>query len=163
MTRALTEITRDLLSTHIDFDIFNSDELREKIDELRDERKTKEDGIYFFYKDFDQEIELFNQQMAKAKTYVKWLKSEQERLKAYVVGQFQVTGELPSHSALNPIKVRESAGAVDVIDESKIPQEYWIKVQTTKLDKKRILEDLKQGIEVKGTRLARKDFITGLK
>ena len=163
MPRSLTEITRDLLIAKNEYEIFESDDLKERIDELRDEQITKEDGIYFFYKDFDKEIDIFDEQITKAQRYVKFLKSEQERMKMYVLGQFQISGTLPKHSALNPLKIRESAGAVDVIDEDKIPDTYWIKYTNRKLDKKRILKDLKDGDTIPGVRLIKKDFITGLK
>ena len=88
MARSLIDISRDILFTTQELDIFDSDELRERIDELRTEQEVKEDGIYFFFKDFDKEIELFTNQIDKAKRYVKFLKNEQERIKAYVVGQY---------------------------------------------------------------------------
>ena len=163
MKRSLADISRDLLVIQHEYEIFDTEDLSKRIDELRDEQATKEDGIYFFYKDFDKEIEIFDEQIKKAQKYVKFLKNEQERIKGYVVGQFQLTGALPKHSALNPIRIRESAGAVDIIDESKIPEEYWIKHVTLKLDKKRIAIDLKEGKEIKGVRLHKKDFVTGLK
>tara|TARA_R100001530_G_scaffold116313_1_gene83361 strand:+ start:59 stop:550 length:492 start_codon:yes stop_codon:yes gene_type:complete len=163
MQRSLSEITRDLLIAKNEYEIFESDDLKERIDQLRDEQYKKEDGIYFFYKDFDQEIELFDGQIKKAQRYVKFLKNEQERMKMHVISSHQITGSLPKHSVLNPIKIRESSGAVDIIDETKIPDTYWIAVTTKKLDKKRILADLKAGNEIKGVRLKKNDFITGLK
>ena len=163
MSKSLAEITRDLLIAKTEYEIFESDDLKQRIDQLRDEQYKKEDGIYFFYKDFDKEIEIFTEQIAKAQNYVKFLKNEQERMKMHLVSSHQLTGSLPKHSALNPIKIRESAGAVDIIDEEKIPDEYWVTVTSKKLNKKRILSDLKAGKEIKGVRLAKKDFITGLK
>lgn len=74
MNRSLVEITRDLLLNSEEFNIFESEDLRIRIDELRDERADKEDGLYFFFKDFDQEIILFNVQVAKAQRYIRWLK-----------------------------------------------------------------------------------------
>ena len=161
--KSLIEITRDLLIAKNEYEIFESDDLKERIDQLRDEQYRKEDGIYFFYKDFDKEIELFNEQIQKAQRYVKFLKNEQERMKMHVIGSHQLTGSLPKHSALKPIKNRESSGAVDIINEEIIPETYWITVITKKLDKKRILSDLKSGQEIKGVRLKKNDFITGLK
>ena len=163
MPRSLSEITRDLLIAKNEFEIFESNDLKERIDQLRDEQYKKEDGIYFFYKDFDKEIELFSEQIKKAQRYVKFLKNEQERMKMHLLSSHQMTGSLPKHSALNPIKIRESGGAVDVIDEEKIPDIYWVTVTSKKLDKKRILSDLKEGKEIKGVRLKKNDFITGLK
>lgn len=84
-------------------------------------------------------------------------------MKMYLLSSHQLTGSLPKHSALNPIKIRESSGAVDIIDEEEIPETYWVAVLTKKLDKKRILSDLKAGKEIKGVRLKKNDFITGLK
>jgi len=163
MPRTLSTITRDLLIAKNEYEIFESDDLKERIDQLRDEQYKKEDGIYFFYKDFDKEIDIFDEQIKKAQRYVKFLKNEQERMKMHVLSSHQLTGSLPKHSALNPIKIRKSAGAVDIIDEDKIPDEYWNEVTVRKLDKKRILIDLKDGKEITGVRLAQKDFITGLK
>ena len=163
MPQSLSEITRDLLIAKNEYEIFESDDLKERIDQLRSEQYKKEDGIYFFYKDFDKEIDIFDEQIKKAQRYVKFLKNEQERMKAYVVSSHQLTGSLPKHSALNPIKIRESAGSVDVINEEIIPETYWVTVVTKKLDKKSILADLKAGKEIKGVRLVKKDFITGLK
>ena len=163
MSKSLIEITRDLLIAQQEYEIFESDDLKERIDQLRDEQYKKEDGIYFFYKDFDKEIELFSDQISKAQRYVKWLKSEQERMKLHLISSHQMTGSLPKHSALNPIKIRKSSGAVDIIDEDKIPKEYYVPVTTLKLDKKRILSELKAGKEIKGVRLKQNDFITGLK
>lgn len=163
MSKSLTEITRDLLIAKNEYEIFESDDLKERIDQLRDEQYKKEDGIYFFYKDFDKEIDIFTEQISKAQRYVKFLKNEQERMKMYLLSSHQLTGSLPKHSALNPIKIRESSGAVDIIDEEEIPETYWVAVLTKKLDKKRILSDLKAGKEIKGVRLKKNDFITGLK
>ena len=163
MPQSLSEITRDLLIAKNEYEIFESDDLKERIDQLRNEQYKKEDGIYFFYKDFDKEIDIFDEQIKKAQRYVKFLKSEQERMKMYVLGQFQITGTLPKHSVLNPLKIRESAGAVDVIDEDKIPDTYWVQYTNRKLDKKRILKELKDGTTIPGVRLVQKNFITGLK
>ena len=163
MSKSLTTITRDLLIAQHEYEIFESDDLKERIDQLRDEQYKKEDGIYFFYKDFDKEIDIFSEQIVKAQRYVKFLKNEQERMKMYLLSSHQMTGSLPKHSALNPIKIRKSAGAVDIIDEEKIPDEYWVTVTSKKIDKKRILSDLKAGKEIKGVRLKHNDFITGLK
>ena len=163
MSKSLIEITRDLLIAKTEYEIFESEDLIQRIDQLRDEQAKKEDGLFFFYKDIDKETELFIEQIQKAQRYVKFLKMQKERIKAYVVSSHEMTGTLPKHSVLNPIKVRESAGAVDVIDESKIPEKYWVEVTTKKLDKKAILSDLKKGEVIQGVSLSKKNFVTGLK
>ena len=48
---------------------------------------------------------------------------------------------MPKNSEFNPLKIRKSNGSVEVLDESDIPNEYWVIVEVKKLDKKRILND----------------------
>ena len=45
MQRSLIDITRDLLIAKNEYEIFESDDLKERIDELRNEQIKKEDGI----------------------------------------------------------------------------------------------------------------------
>ena len=163
MSRALTEITRDLISKKESIDIFDDESVLNQVDDLIIERTQKENGIQYLYGEIQGEIEMFNNQANKMKAYVKFLKNSQERIKAYVVDNYKETGELPKHDIFNPIKISESAGAVDVIDESKIPDHYWVEVITKKLDKKRILNDLKSGEVIPGTRLVKNPYVRGVK
>ena len=163
MARKLSDITRDLVLASNEFEIFNDADLQLKIDELVMERSKKEDGIYFFYQDIDAEINLFSKQMEKAKRYIKFLKRQQENLKQYTIDMYSSTGELPKHSALNPIKVSTSGGSVEIIDESLIPEVYWYEKTETILRKKVILEDLKAGKEIPGVKLNKKQYVRGIK
>ena len=160
---SLVAITRDLVLAKNEYEMFEDESLQENIDELVIDRYKKEDGIYFFYNDIGNEIELFKKQMNKAKGYIKFLENQQERMKQYVVECYAATGDTPKHSALNPIKVSESSGAVDILCEEDIPGEYWIKKITHVLDKKRILEDLKSGKEIQGVMLKKSKYVRGIK
>ena len=163
MARKLSEITRDLVLARNEYEIFDDADLQEQIDGLIAERSKKEDGIYFFYQDMDAEIDIFDKQIKKAQRYVKFLKKQQENLKQYTVDMYSNTGELPKHSALNPIKVSESGGAVKVIDEFLIPGIYWYQKTETILRKKVILEDLKAGKEIPGVELVKNKYVRGIK
>ena len=163
MSRALVEITRDLISRKESAEIFNDESVGKLIEDLIIERTQKENGIQYLYGEMQGEIEMFNNQVEKMRTYIKFLKNSQERIKTYVVDNYKETGELPKHDIFNPIKISESAGAVDVIDESKIPDYYWIEVTTKRLDKKRLLKDLKDGSDIPGVRLEKKSFVRGVK
>lgn len=163
MARKLSDITRDLVLATNEYEIFNDDDLQAKIDELVAERSKKEDGIYFFYQDIDAEIVLFKKQIEKATKYVKFMKRQQENLKQYTIDMYSNTGELPKHSALNPIKVSESGGSVEITDESLIPGVYWYEKTETVLRKKVILEELKAGKEIPGVKLNKKQYVRGIK
>ena len=163
MSRSLVDITRDLVLAKNDYEIFNEEELMERVDELFTEMHQKEDGIFWMYKEAEKEIEMFEEQIKKLKTHTAVMKRAQERIKMLVVGTYAEVERLPKHSVFNPIKVSQSAGAVDVIEENDIPNEYFIEVITKKLDKKRILKELKDGARIPGVRLVNNSYVRGLK
>ena len=163
MSRSLVDITRDLVLAKNDYEIFNEEELMERVDELFTEMHQKEDGIFWMYKEAEKEIEMFEEQIKKLKSHTSVMKRAQERIKMLVIGTYSEVSQLPSHSVFNPIKVSQSAGAVDVIEENDIPNEYFIEVITKKLDKKRILQELKDGASIPGVRLVNNSYVRGLK
>ena len=163
MSRSLVEITRELVLAKNDYEIFNEEELMERVDELFTEMHQKEDGIFWMYKEAEKEIEMFEEQIKKLKSHTAVMKRAQERIKMLVIGTYSEVERLPRHSAFNPIKVSQSAGAVDVIEENDIPNEYFIEVITKKLDKKRILQELKDGASIPGVRLVNNSYVRGLK
>ena len=163
MKRSILDIASDLALVRHDIQLTSEEDVMQRVDELYVELHRKEDGIYWFYRNVEGQISIFKEQIDKLTKYVKTLKNAQERIKGLVIGAHQTIGELPEHTEFNPLKVSKSAGAVDVIDEGKIPREYFIEVTTYKLDKKRILEHLKNGEVIPGVRLVRKDYVRGLK
>ena len=54
-------------------------------------------------------------------------------------------------------------GKVEVIDETKIPEEYYVEKIETRLDKRRVLEELKEGKDIPGVRLIKNKHVRGLK
>ena len=163
MNRSLIEITRDLVLARNDYEIFNEEDLMARVDELYTELHQKEDGIYWLYKESEKEITLFEEQIKKLKAHTSVMKKAQERIKGLVRGTYTEVNQLPKYSVFNPIKVSQSAGAVDVIEESDIPDEYFVEVITKKLDKKRILQELKEGARIPGVRLVTNTYVRGLK
>ena len=163
MNRSIIDITRDLVLAKNDYEIFNEEDLMARVDELFTELHQKEDGIYWMYKESEKEITLFEEQIKKLKAHTAVMKRAQERIKSLVMGTFDEVQQLPKHSVFNPIKVSQSAGAVDVISVEDIPDEYFIEVITKKLDKKRILQELKDGATIRGVRLVNNSYVRGLK
>ena len=163
MNRSLVEITRDLVLAKNDYEIFNEEQLMERVDELFTELHQKEDGIFWLYKESEKEISLFEEQIKKLKNHTAIMKRAQERIKTLVRSTYAEVDQLPKHSVFNPIKVSQSAGAVDVLNENDIPDEYFVEVITKKLDKKRILKELKDGERIPGVRLVPNSYVRGLK
>ena len=159
--RSLNEISSDIMLVQNSFEL-TEQEIDEQLDLLHTELHEKENGVYWFYKNIDSKIDLAKGYKEKADMVIKKLKYTQERLKGLVVEAYKASGQLPAHDDFNPIKVMET-GKVEVIDETKIPEEYYVEKIETRLDKRRVLEELKEGKDIPGVRLIKNKHVRGLK
>jgi len=115
------------------------------------------------YTDNDRKISMIKEHMDKCRAVMNSIRKDNEYVKKLVIDNHEAVGSLPKHSVFNPVKIRNSSGAVYVEDESVIPKEYFILVQEERLDKKRILQELKEGKTIPGVSLVTKPFVSGLK
>ena len=162
MKRKMSEITTDIMSMQMGL-TYNEDNYDIQLEELFAELYDKEDGIYWLYKDNDKKIELVKEHMDKCKRIMNMIKNGQESIKGMVMTRHESVGTLPKNSVFNPVSIRNSNGAVDAYDEEKVPDEYYITIQTKRLDKKRMVEEMKAGTKIPGARLVKKSFVNGLK
>jgi hypothetical protein len=144
-------------------DMLDPEERKVKIKSLFIELCDKEDGIYWLYTDNDRKISMIKEHIDKCRTVMNSIRKDNEYIKRLVINNHEAVGSLPRHSVFNPVGVRTSSGAVNVEDESIIPKEYFILVQEERLDKKRILQELKEGKTIPGVSLVTKPFVSGLK
>ena len=159
--RTLNEISNDIMLVQNSFELSN-EEIDEQLDALHTELHDKENGVYWFYKNIDSKIALAKEYKSKADLVIKKLKYTQEKLKGLVIEAYKASKQLPAHDDFNPIKIIQM-GKVEVIDESKIPDEYYVEKIETRLDKRRILDELKEGKTIPGVRLKKNKHVRGLK
>ena len=159
--RSFFDITDDIMS--VKQDLFASDEeVEQKLQSLFVELGKKEDGVYWFVKKIQQDIDLADEYIVKIQAEKKKRQNAIKSMKNMVIDANKTVGKLPSNSEFNPLKILEAA-SVEIIDESKIPETYWIEVITKKLDKKRMLADMKQGKKIPGADIATNKYMKGLK
>ena len=159
--RTLFEITSDIAT--INTDLFADDEeIGQKLAVLFNELGTKEDGIYWWFKKTQQDIDLADEYISKIQAEKRKRQNAQKTVKNMMIEANATVGKLPEHSEFNPLKIMESA-SVNIIDENKIPDHYWIEVLTKKLDKKRMLAEMKRGTKIPGADIARNPYVKGLK
>ena len=159
--RSLFEITSDIATVNTDL-FADDEEIEQKLAVLFNELGTKEDGIYWWFKKTQQDIDLADEYITKIQTEKKKRQNAIKGMKSMVIDANLTAGKLPKHSEFNPIKVMESA-SVNIIDENKIPDTYWIEVRTKKLDKKRMLAEMKRGTKIPGADIAKNPYVKGLK
>ena len=164
MKRTMNDITTDIMTQQMNMDMaLNPEEFNVQIKELFTELYQKEDGIYWFYRNNEKKMEMVNDHIDKCKKIKKMLHNANERVKQLVIQSHNELNTMPKNSEFNPLKIRKSNGSVEVIDENEIPSEYWVTVEVKKLDKKRMLNELKEGIKIPGVRLLKKDYVGGFK
>ena len=161
--RKMHEISTDIMKLQMGLDMLDPEEREVQIKSLFVELFDKEDGIYWLYTDNDRKISMIKEHIDKCRTVTNSIRKDNEYIKRLVINNHEAVGSLPKHSVFNPVKVRNSSGAVYVEDESVIPKEYFILVQEERLDKKRILQELKEGKTIPGVSLVTKPFVSGLK
>ena len=129
MSRTMMDITTDILTSQLNLQMAEDQDVFElEIQGFFKELFDKEDGIYWFYNNNEKNVQLINEHIDKCNKIKKQLKNGNERMKQLVISCHQETGTMPKNSIFNPLKVRESGGSVDVIDESKIPDYYWVEI-----------------------------------
>ena len=161
--RKMNEISTDIMRLQMGLDMLDPEEREVQIKSLFVELFDKEDGIYWLYTDNDRKISMIKEHIDKCRTVTNSIRKDNEYIKRLVINNHEALGSLPRHSVFNPVGVRNSSGAVNVEDESIITKEYCILVQEERLDKKRILQELKQGKTIPGVSLVTKPFVSGLK
>ena len=159
--RTFLDITSDIVMANDDFTL-TDEEIKVRLAELYTELAKKEDGVYWFYKKIEKDIELATEYKEKIETEIRKRKVAQMKLKELVIESNLTVKTLPKHSEFNPLKILKSA-SVEIINEMDIPEEYWIEHRTVKLDKKNLLVDLKKGKKIAGVDLKKKPYVKGLK
>ena len=163
MKRKLHELSTDIMTLQMGLDMKSPEERTIQLQDLFLELFEKEDGIYWMYTDNEKKVGMVKDHIGKCKIILNVIQRDNEQIKGLVLDTHKSLGSLPKYSVFNPIKVRNSSGAVLVEDESIIPKEYFILVQEERLDKKRILKELKEGNKIPGVKLVKKPFVSGLK
>jgi hypothetical protein len=163
MKRKMHEISTDIMTLQMGLDMKSPEERTIQLQDLFLELFEKEDGIYWLYTDNNKKIGMVKNHISKCKVILDIIQRDNEQIKGLVIDTHESLDSVPKHSIFNPIKVRNSSGAVLVEDESIIPKEYFVLVQEERLDKKRILKELKEGNKIPGVKLVKKPFVSGLK
>ena len=136
--RKMNEISTDIMTLQMGLDLQDPREREIQIENLFAELYDKEDGIYWLYTDNDRKVDMIKEHMEKCKTVLNSIKRDNEQIKRLVVDNHKAVGSLPKHSV-------------------------FILVQEMKLDKKRVLQELKKGKTIPGVSLVTKPFVSGLR
>ena len=158
--RTFIEIASDISLTKESFEL-TEQEIDEKVEALYWEMAKKEDGVHFFYESLSKKIDMAKEYKDKIDNAIKKMQYTRRRVKQIVIDAREESDSMPNYSDFNPIKIVERA-SLQIIEEDRIPKHYYNEVVTQKLDKDRILKDLKDGKKVPGCDIIKKPYVRGL-
>lgn len=144
--------------------LYNTDEyLFPKIlekDEINDnDKKSIEDelglilqkqvgGIIAYEKNLENTLSGIDEEIKRLETNKYVLKNKLDQFKEYVQDSMKNANLKKVQTDLGIITLAKSPVSVEIINENEIPDKYKKEVVTTKIDKKKILEDFKENGEM---------------
>jgi hypothetical protein len=123
-------------------------QLEEMLSAIEEEFEVKAENIAKLIKSFDGDIEGFKAEEKRLASRRKTLENYQDRMKQYLESNMKATGKEKIKGNVFSLAMQQNPLKVVVHDEGAISEMY--KEYEVKLDKKRMLEDIKLGIEVPG-------------
>ena len=126
------------------------------LDSLEMAFNDKVDNIVCYVKDLEALVKAIKDEEKALSERRKANEAKIERLKEYVAHSMQLRDMAKLETAKNKLSFRKSQ-SVNVLDEAKIDGQYFTQKVEFKMDKKRILADLKNGVVVEGCELLEKN------
>lgn len=151
----LYEITERYQNLEMIWD--NADEnlkeiLLSSLEEIKEEFNEKALNLVKYIKNIESDIDGFKAEEERLATRRKSLENQKESIKEYLYTEMVKIGQKKADLGLFKLNIQNNHPSVNVIDEKLIDKKYLIQ-QEPKIDKKAILNDLKNNVEVKGCKI----------
>ena len=128
--------------------------LQDTLDGLNTDLKAKGQDVLLFLANLDGDIKAFDDEIKRMTARKKTLVSHHNWLKEYLRSNMIETGITEISCPVFTAKTGKPGKMVEITNESELPMEYQELVPASfKILKKKILDDLKAGVDVPGARL----------
>lgn len=129
-----------------------SDTLVDTLEALQDAIEDKAENIAKFIRNLEADAKIIREEEQRLAERRRAIEAKVERLKTYLQEQLETAGIEKVKRPTITVAIQANPPSVDVIDETAIPSDFLIP-QAPKVDKKSILERLKNGETVPGVTL----------
>lgn len=150
----LTDAYQRLLDLADDTDSDFTDALAD----LSDDIEFKVESIAKLVKTLESKESAYKAEKDRFAEKEKVVANKIKRLKEYVQESMDQVGAKKIEGELFTVAIQKSPVSLKIEDERYIPEGYWVP-QEPKLNKKELLEDLKQGTEVVGVELTQGEHL----
>lgn len=131
----------------------NREALKDTLDSLEDAFDSKVESIVKLMKSKDAEHDVIKAEATRLSERAARIAKESEWLKQYIEGQMIASNREKVNSSLFNITLAKNPPAVNVLNESEVPQDYFTTKTVTSLDKRTILERLQGGETIPGVEM----------
>jgi len=130
-------------------DDMESDALVDTLEALQGEIEEKAENIAKLVKNLEADAKIIKEEEQRLAERRRAIEAKVERLKTYLQQQLEVAGLQKVKRPTITVAIQNNPPSVEIADEKLIPSEFMIP-QPAKIDKKAILERLKNGEEIPG-------------
>ena len=135
----------------------DNEELQAVLDSLGEEIEDKAENIAKILKNNEADIKAFKEEEKRLAERRKALENSNKRLKEYLEDNMKMTGKTKFKKGTFSFNIAKNPPSVEITNVDIISSDY--KVLTETLDKKSILEDLKNGKDVQGAILKQSESL----
>ena len=143
----LYELSADLIALN---DIESVEDLETIREIIKQEIQNKSTGIVAVVRNLESNIAAIDTEIKRLQELKRLKQNNITRLKEYTKECMNIQGIKKLETSLGNISIRETPASVKILDETKIPLEYLNVKQVTSIDKKTLLDDLKDGLILEG-------------
>ena len=124
-------------------------------DDLRTDVQRKAEDYYFILERVKSNSEFYKEEADKYYKIAKSLENTHERIKEFLKGGMiamdisEIIGERVK------VKISDSKGKMEILNENDLPQQYKMIVTTTEIDKEKLRADLEAGQHITGAKLVK--------
>lgn len=123
--------------------------LKDTLASINDAIEDKADGYVAVIKTLEGDNKAIDEEIKRLRQRKTSNQNGVKRLKESLQEVMEQTGKEKFKTALNSYSIANNPPSIEVVNESLIPKSYWVE-QAPKLNKKEILSDIKNGVEIKG-------------
>jgi len=146
----LVGVFKELEAMEIDSETFQ--DTLDSID-WNEEFEQKADNMASLFKGLKYEAEAIKAEEKALAERRKAIENKADKLKRFMFDTFKLVNKDKVETARNKLVLRKNPPAVELANIDWYNDDYMEKIETVKLDKAKLKEDLKAGIEIEGARL----------
>ncbi|BAH07965.1 siphovirus Gp157 family protein [Clostridium kluyveri] len=129
-----------------------NEEIKKALDNIGEEFDTKAENVAKVISSMNSDADGIKKEIERLQERKRVVENRVKGLKTYIYEQMQSTGKKKIKGILFTLAIQKNAPSVNVINEDVVPEQYKVP-QPYKLDKKAILEALKQDIKIDGVEI----------